>query len=111
MAAALPPTFGRMQRPASTGSPADPTGQRGALRPACTSGPTCCADSASSRPQLDTAEVTLEGGAHRGTCAVKQHTLVAFRPVEGLARLVGGPAVDVAQGDDEPLRRGEKLDR
>src|SRR3954467_428024 len=53
----------------------------------------------------------LQGGAHRGTGAMQQHALVAVGQLEGPTGLVGGPALDVAQRDDEPLGRWKSLDR
>src|SRR4051794_27055402 len=42
---------------------------------------------------------------------MQQHALVAVGQLEGLAGLVGRPALDVAQRDDEPLCDWELLDR
>jgi hypothetical protein len=42
---------------------------------------------------------------------MQYHALIALRHLEGSRRLVGRPALGVAQGDDEPLCRREPLDR
>jgi hypothetical protein len=62
-------------------------------------------------PGLGLAEVALERRAHVGAGAVQEHPLVPLAEPEGLADLLGGPALDVAQQDDVALAGGQLVHR